>query len=58
MWMEGAVDQKQIVARLLAKANKYRHFALWLGEQSRRKLKSGSGRGKYGKKTTDLTGGM
>ena len=27
------MDQKQIVARLLAKANKYRYFALWLGDQ-------------------------
>jgi len=27
------MDQKQIVARLLAKANKYRNFAVWIGDQ-------------------------
>jgi hypothetical protein len=31
--MESAVDQKQIVRHLLTKANKYRHFALWVGDQ-------------------------
>ena len=27
------MDQKQIVRHLLTKANKYRHFALWVGDQ-------------------------
>ena len=31
--MESAVDQKQLVRLLLAKANKYREFALWIGDQ-------------------------
>ena len=31
--MECAVDQKQTVARLLAKANKYRDFARWVGDR-------------------------
>jgi hypothetical protein len=30
--MECAVDQKQIVGHLLAKANKYREFARWVGD--------------------------
>jgi hypothetical protein len=31
--MECTVDQKQTVARLLAKANKYRNFARWVGDR-------------------------
>ena len=31
--MECTVDQKQTVARLLAKANKYRNFAQWVGDR-------------------------
>jgi hypothetical protein len=31
--METAVDQKQIVYRLLAKAYKYRNFARWIGDR-------------------------
>jgi Zn-dependent oligopeptidase len=31
--VESAVDQKQIVARLLAKANKYRDFARWVADR-------------------------
>ena len=31
--MEGAVDRKQLVARLLAKAKKYRNFTRWLGDR-------------------------
>ena len=31
--MECAVDQKQTVAGLLAKANKYRDFARWVGDR-------------------------
>jgi hypothetical protein len=27
------MDQKQVVARLLAKANKYRDFARWVGDR-------------------------
>jgi hypothetical protein len=30
--MESAVDQKQIVRHLLAKADKYRQFAQWIGD--------------------------
>jgi hypothetical protein len=29
----GAVDRKQLVARLLAKAKKYRNFTRWLGDR-------------------------
>jgi hypothetical protein len=31
--MEGAVDQRQIVARLVEKAKKYRNFARWIGDR-------------------------
>jgi hypothetical protein len=31
--MESAVDQRQTVASLLAKANKYREFARWIGDR-------------------------
>jgi hypothetical protein len=31
--MECTVNQKQTVARLLAKANKYRNFAQWVGDR-------------------------
>jgi hypothetical protein len=31
--MECAVDQQQIVARLLEKANKYREFTRWVGDR-------------------------
>jgi hypothetical protein len=31
--MEGAVDRKQLVARVLAKAKKYRNFTRWLGDR-------------------------
>ena len=30
--MESAVDQKQIVSHLLAKADKYRQFTQWIGD--------------------------
>ena len=30
--MENAVDQKQIVSHLLAKADKYRQFTQWIGD--------------------------
>src|SRR3981189_822979 len=30
--MESAVDQKQIVSHLLAKADKYRQFTRWIGD--------------------------
>src|ERR1700704_3081394 len=30
--MESAVNQKQIVSHLLAKADKYRRFAQWIGD--------------------------
>jgi hypothetical protein len=29
------MDQKQVVASLLAKANKYRDFARWIGKPSK-----------------------
>ena len=31
--MESAMNQKQVVASLLAKANKYREFARWIGDR-------------------------
>jgi Protein of unknown function (DUF2934) len=31
--MESAVDERQIVASLLAKAKKYRSFARWIGDR-------------------------
>jgi hypothetical protein len=31
--MESAVDQRQIVARLVEKAKKYRNFARWIGDR-------------------------
>jgi Protein of unknown function (DUF2934) len=39
--MENAVDRKQLISRLLAKAQKYRYFARWIGDgETSRRIKA------------------